>query len=56
MSTENPRIIPMLAYEDGNAAMDWLCKVFGFTERARMLDDSGALSHGEITLGGGVIC
>jgi len=46
----------MLAYENGPAALDWLCKAFGFHERARMLDESGRLSHGEVEAdGGGVI-
>lgn len=55
MPDKDPQIIPMLSYEDGVAAMDWLCRVFGFSERARMLDDNGVLIHGEITLGDGVI-
>ena len=55
MPDQNPQIIPMLSYEDGVAAMNWLCKVFGFSEKARMLDDNGILTHGEITLGDGVI-
>lgn len=45
------RIIPMLAYEDGVKAMDWLCTVFGFTEKTKWLDDAGRLSHGEIAMG-----
>jgi uncharacterized glyoxalase superfamily protein PhnB len=55
MSDNNIQIIPMLAYEDGVAAMDWLCKVFGFTEKTRMLDDKGRLAHGELTLGNGIV-
>jgi PhnB protein len=51
MSTSNQQIIPMLAYEDGIAAMEWLCKVFGFTEITRMTDEQGRLSHGEIAMG-----
>jgi len=35
MSGNNQQIIPMLAYEDGVAAMDWLCKAFGFSEKKR---------------------
>ena len=45
----------MLAYEDGVAAMDWLCRAFGFSETNRMLDDKGRLAHGELTLGSGII-
>jgi PhnB protein len=48
-------IIPMLAYEDGVAALEWLCRVFGFTERVRWLDDAGKLSHGEIEMDGQVV-
>lgn len=55
MSDNNTQIIPMLAYEDGTAAMDWLCKVFGFSEKKRMLDNKGKLAHGELTLGNGII-
>jgi uncharacterized glyoxalase superfamily protein PhnB len=55
MSHSNQVIIPMLTYEDGLAAMDWLCKVFGFTEKTRWLDDNGKLSHGEIESGDNII-
>jgi len=44
------RIIPMLSYEDGYQALEWLCAVFGFTEQARWIDN-GILSHGEIVMG-----
>ena len=45
----------MLSYEDGIAAMEWLCKVFGFSEITRILDAHGGLAHGEITMGHGKI-
>jgi uncharacterized glyoxalase superfamily protein PhnB len=48
-------IIPMLTYENGISAMEWLCRVFGFTEKTRWLDDSGSLSHGEIQMGENII-
>lgn len=43
--------VPMLSYEDGPRAMDWLVSAFGFEEQTRWLDDDGRLSHGELTLG-----
>jgi PhnB protein len=55
MATKYPDVIPMIAYEDGPKAMDWLSSAFGFTERARMLDKQGRLSHGEMQAGDGVI-
>ena len=45
----------MLAYEDGIAAMEWLCAVFGFTEITRMTDERGRLSHGEIAMGDSIV-
>lgn len=48
-------VIPMLTYADGEAAMNWLCEVFGFEEKARWLSN-GRLDHGELrTPLGGVI-
>ncbi|HEV2035939.1 MAG TPA: VOC family protein [Candidatus Dormibacteraeota bacterium] len=55
MPTTNPDVIPMLAYEDGPRAMDWLARFFGFRERMRMKTRDGRLSHGEMETGGGVI-
>ena len=55
MATDYPDVIPMIAYEDGPKAMDWLSSAFGFKERARMLGKDGRLSHGEMQVGDGVI-
>jgi len=45
------RFIPMLSYENGIAAIDWLQTVFQFGIGAMMVDDDGRLSHGELTMG-----
>jgi len=50
-----PSVIPMLSYEDGPAALDWLVQAFGFRERTRVLGDDGQLMHGEVETGDGVI-
>ena len=55
MSANYPTVIPMISYEDGIAALEWLVKAFGFTERTRMVDQDGRLSHGELQAGEGVI-
>src|SRR5574341_275136 len=52
---EYPGVIPMIAYEDGVAAMEWLTRAFGFRERARYTEPDGTLSHGEMEAGGGLI-
>ena len=55
MATDYPGVIPMIAYEDGMAALDWLAKAFGFRERTRLAGEGGRLSHGEMDAGSGVI-
>jgi len=48
-------IIPMLSYENGVDALEWLCRVFQFKEKTRWLDDVGKLTHGEISMGENII-
>jgi uncharacterized glyoxalase superfamily protein PhnB len=48
--TNYPQVIPMLDYEDGPAAMDWLAQAFGFRELVRMMGDDGRLAHGEMAV------
>ena len=50
-----PSVIPMLSYEDGVTALEWLCRAFGFRERARMQAKDGTLTHGELEFDGGVV-
>jgi len=45
----------VLTYEDGIAALEWLAEVFGFTETARFTSSDGRLSHGEMSIGDGLI-
>jgi uncharacterized glyoxalase superfamily protein PhnB len=48
-------IMPTLRYRDAAAAIDWLCKVFGFEKRAAYSGPNGSIVHAELTLGGGMI-
>jgi PhnB protein len=50
-----PSVIPMLSYEDGVAALEWLARAFGFRETARMTTPDGRLSHGEMKAGDGLV-
>lgn len=50
-----PAIIPMIAYEDAAAAVDWLSGAFGFRERTRLTEPDGRITHAEMELGDGVI-
>jgi uncharacterized glyoxalase superfamily protein PhnB len=50
-----PQVVPMLAYEDGAAALDWLVSAFGFRERTRYAEPDGTISHGELEVGDGLV-
>lgn len=55
MPAEVQAVIPMISYEDGIAALDWLANAFGFRELTRMIGPEGRLAHAEMDAGGGVI-
>lgn len=55
MPEQVPGVIPMIAYRDGVAALEWLAAAFGFKELARMQGADGRLSHGEMSTGRGTI-
>ena len=47
-------VIPMLSYEDADAAADWLIEAFGFEQDGeRYHDDDGRVTHVELTYGSG---
>jgi uncharacterized glyoxalase superfamily protein PhnB len=50
-----PSVIPMISYEDGIAALEWLGRAFGFRETARLTTEDGRLAHGEMRAGDGVV-
>jgi uncharacterized glyoxalase superfamily protein PhnB len=49
---DDQRITPMLSYEDGGAAIEWLCRAFGFEEAMRMAGSDGRIGHAELRLEG----
>jgi len=50
-----PRILPMLTYADAPAAIDFLCRAFGFGTRYRLDMPDGRVGHAELALEGGVV-
>lgn len=50
-----PSIIPSLSYDDAPAAIEWLCRAFGFTKRLVVPGAPGIVRHAELSLGSGVI-
>lgn len=50
-----PRMVPVLAYEDVAAAIDWLSRAFGFREVLRWSDPAGVARVAELDFDGGAI-
>ena len=47
------RIVPMIAYENAAAAIDWLTEAFGFTEHGqRYIMEDCTIGHAELEIGG----
>ena len=46
-------VVPMMAYEDAAAAIDWLTRAFGFEEvkEERYTEEDGRVTHAELRVG-----
>ena len=53
--SEHPNIFPALRYRDANAALEWLQRAFGFSEKAVYRGDDGTVHHAELQLGAGMV-
>ena len=51
------RIVPMIAYADAAAAIDWLTEAFGFREREgqRYTAEDGTVTHAELERNGATV-
>lgn len=49
------QIIPCLRYRDAPAAIDWLCRAFGFVRHAVYAHEDGSIAHAQLTFGNGMI-
>jgi uncharacterized glyoxalase superfamily protein PhnB len=50
-----PRISPSVFYEEPKAAIDWLCRAFGFEVRLLVEGEGGRVEHAELTFGDGLV-
>lgn len=48
-------IIPTLRYRDASAAIDWLCRAFGFSQHLVVAGEDGVIAHAQLTLAGSMI-
>lgn len=50
-----PRISSSIFYEDPHAAIDFLCRAFGFELRLKVEGDAGEVVYSELTYGEGMV-
>ncbi len=48
-------IIPTMKYRDAPAAIEWLCRAFGFEKHMVVDGKDGMIDHAQLTLGGAMI-
>lgn len=49
------RIIPTMRYRNASAAIEWLCKAFGFEKHLVVPGQDGRIEHAQLTLDNGMI-
>ena len=50
-----PAVVPVLRYRNLPAAIDWLCRAFGFERHRVTVDGDGTLLFAQLTFGGSLI-
>jgi uncharacterized glyoxalase superfamily protein PhnB len=48
-------VIPAMRYRDANAAIEWLCKAFGFERGLVVPGENGTVAHAQLSFGNGMI-
>lgn len=48
-------VIPGMRYRDALAAIEWLCRAFGFEKRAVHMADATTVAHAQLTFGNGMV-
>jgi uncharacterized glyoxalase superfamily protein PhnB len=48
-------VIPAMRYRDANAAIEWLCKAFGFEKHLVVPGENGTVAHAQLSFGNGMI-
>jgi uncharacterized glyoxalase superfamily protein PhnB len=53
--TTKANVIPCLRYRDAPAAIEWLCRVFGFEKHLVVPNKDGTIAHAQLSFGNGMI-
>ncbi|NQD91331.1 glyoxalase [Pseudomonas sp. CrR25] len=54
-STTRSNLIPCLRYRDAPAAIDWLCRCFGFERHLVVADERGGIAHAQLCRGNAML-
>ena len=55
MNDPRTTIIPGLRYQDAPAAIEWLCRAFGFERHLVVPGEGDTIAHAQLTFGNGMI-
>jgi len=50
-----PRISSSVFYDDPRAAIDWLCRAFGFEVQVKVEGEDGSIVHSQLVFGEGLV-
>ena len=48
-------VIPTMRYNDAAAAIEWLCKAFGFQKHLVVPGEDGTIAHAQLVFGNGMV-
>ena len=48
-------VIPVLRYRDAPAAIEWLCRTFGFEKHLVVPNADGSIAHAQLSFGNGML-
>ncbi|MBA2408582.1 MAG: glyoxalase [Gammaproteobacteria bacterium] len=48
-------VVPTMRYRNARAAIDWLCRAFGFEQHLIVAGDNGAIAHAQLAFGNGMV-
>jgi len=48
-------VIPAMRYRDAPAAIEWLCRAFGFEKHLIVPGENNTIDHAQLTFGNGMI-
>lgn len=54
-TTGKSPVMPTMRYRDAPAAIDWLCRVLGFSQHLVVPGEDSTVAHAQLTLGDGMI-